>query len=245
MILILTTGRTKKFYLSKNEIEKKLKINIPNKILLIAEAIRKKIKISKIYKLSKIDPWFLEQIKEIVDAENQFSKKGLPKKFNENAMGDLHKEAVNPAAAIRAALGGLVLSIALIAFMSRGLEQGAMSVILCAIGIGLVTTIIFVILNKIRGFSPEIPYQPLILLGILSVIAFTATSEESASVSAELSPELVSPDVYRVLFEDENIKVIEVEHEPGESDDFHGHYPMTWYAIQGGMLEMTTEDAKL
>ena len=160
----------------------------------------------------------------------------LPKKFNENAMGDLHKEAVNPAAAIRAALGGLVLSIALIAFMSRGLEQGAMSVILCAIGIGLVTTIIFVILNKIRGFSPEIPYQPLILLGILSVIAFTATSEESASVSAELSPELVSPDVYRVLFEDENIKVIEVEHEPGESDDFHGHYPMTWYAIQGGML---------
>jgi len=51
--------------------------------LLIAEAIRKKIKLTKIYKLSKIDPWFLEQIKEIVDTENQISKKGLPKKFNE------------------------------------------------------------------------------------------------------------------------------------------------------------------
>ena len=54
-----------------------------DKILLIAEAIRKKIKLTKIYKLSKVDLWFLEQIKEIVDAENQISKKGLPKKFNE------------------------------------------------------------------------------------------------------------------------------------------------------------------
>ena len=64
------SGLDRIFYLNKKEIEKKLKINIPNKILLIAEAIRKKIKISKIYKLSKIDPWFLEQIKEIVDSEN-------------------------------------------------------------------------------------------------------------------------------------------------------------------------------
>ena len=77
------SGLDRIFYLSKKEIEKKLKINIPNKILLIAEAIRKKIKISKIYKLSKVDPWFLEQIKEIVDTENQISKKGLPKNFNE------------------------------------------------------------------------------------------------------------------------------------------------------------------
>ncbi len=77
------SGLDRIFYLSKKEIEKKLKINIPNKILLIAEAIRKKIKISKIYKLSKIDPWFLEQIKEIVDVENIILKRGLPKKFNE------------------------------------------------------------------------------------------------------------------------------------------------------------------
>jgi len=77
------SGLDRIFSLSKKEIEKKLKINIPNKILLIAEAIRKKIKISKIYKLSRVDPWFLEQIKEIVDTENSILKKGLPKNFNE------------------------------------------------------------------------------------------------------------------------------------------------------------------
>jgi carbamoyl-phosphate synthase large subunit len=76
------SGLDKIFYLSKKEIEKKLKINIPNKILLIAEAIRKKIKLNKIYKLSKVDPWFLEQIEEIVNAENDILKKGLPKNFN-------------------------------------------------------------------------------------------------------------------------------------------------------------------
>ena len=168
-----------------------------------------------------------------------------PKKFNENAMGELHEQAKNPAAAIRAALGGMVLSMALIAFMSKDLDQNAMTVILCAIGIGLVATITIVVLNKARGFSPEIPVPPLVLLGVLSIIAFTATPEEKVSVAAELNPELVSPDVYRVLFEDENVKVIEVEHEPGESDDFHGHHPMTWYAVQGGTLEMTAEDGSV
>ena len=97
-----------------------------------------------------------------------------PKKFNENAMGQLHEEAVNPAAAIRSALGGMVLTVALIAFMSRGLDQEAASVVLFAIGIGLVTTICFVILNKVRGFSDEIPIPPMILLGVLSIIAFVA-----------------------------------------------------------------------
>jgi len=77
------SGLDKIFNLSRKEIEKKLKINIPNKILLIAEAIRRKIRISKIHKLSKIDPWFLEQIKEIVDTENNILKRGLPKNFNE------------------------------------------------------------------------------------------------------------------------------------------------------------------
>lgn len=97
-----------------------------------------------------------------------------PKKFNENSMGELHKEAVNPAAAIRSALGGMVLTVALIAFMSRDLDQAAASVVLCAIGIGLVTTIVIVVLNKVRGFSLEIPIPPMILLAVLSIIAFLA-----------------------------------------------------------------------
>jgi len=75
------SGLDRIFNLNKNQIEKKLKENIPNKILLVAEALRKKISINKIQKLSKIDNWFLEQIKEIVDIENEILRFGLPKHY--------------------------------------------------------------------------------------------------------------------------------------------------------------------
>ena len=77
------SGLDRIFELNKNQIEKKLKENIPNKILLVAEAFRKKINIKKIQRLSKIDNWFLGQIKEIVDTENKIIKIGLPKNYVE------------------------------------------------------------------------------------------------------------------------------------------------------------------
>ena len=68
---------------SKNKINKELEKNSPNKILVIAEAFRHKINLNKIYSKTKIDRWFLEQIKEIVDAENILIKYGLPTNPNE------------------------------------------------------------------------------------------------------------------------------------------------------------------
>ena len=50
------SGLDKIFNLNTKQLEKKLKENIPNKILLVGEAFRKKINIDKIHKLSKIDP---------------------------------------------------------------------------------------------------------------------------------------------------------------------------------------------
>ena len=75
------SGLDRIFNLKNKEIEKQLKINIPNKLLLVAEAIRKKISLNRIHKLSGIDPWFLDQIKEIVGEENNLKKNGIPKNF--------------------------------------------------------------------------------------------------------------------------------------------------------------------
>ncbi len=77
------SGLDRIFNLSKRQIEKKLKENIPNKILLVAEGVRRKISLDRIFKLSKIDPWFLGQIKEIVDCEINLKKIGLPRNFTE------------------------------------------------------------------------------------------------------------------------------------------------------------------
>ncbi len=71
------------FNYSKKDIIRNLKVNIPNRLLLIAEAFRKNISLDKIYKLSNVDPWFLNQIKDLVDEEKNIKKKGIPKTYNE------------------------------------------------------------------------------------------------------------------------------------------------------------------
>ena len=71
------------FNYSKQKIFKELKKNIPNKLLLVAEAFRKNIPLDKIHKLSKIDVWFLSEIKELVKEEKIIKKKGLPKNREE------------------------------------------------------------------------------------------------------------------------------------------------------------------
>ena len=69
--------------LSKNKINKELEKNTPEKFLVIAEAFRNKMSINKIYKKTKVDKWFLEQIKEIIDTEKTLLKFGIPKQANE------------------------------------------------------------------------------------------------------------------------------------------------------------------
>ncbi len=71
------------FNYKKKKILEELRKNIPNKLLLVAEAFRKRISIDKIKLLTKIDPWFLYQIKELVDEELILKKKGLPKNYQE------------------------------------------------------------------------------------------------------------------------------------------------------------------
>ena len=77
------SGLDRIFNFNKEQIEKNLKKNIPNKVLLVAEAFRKNFKLEKIYNLSKIDPWFLKQIKEIVENENRIKNNGIPNNFIE------------------------------------------------------------------------------------------------------------------------------------------------------------------
>jgi len=64
-------GRT----LSEHELKKKLRTNRWDKIWYVAEALRRKISIDEIFSLTKIDPWFLNNIKDIVALEEKIKKK--------------------------------------------------------------------------------------------------------------------------------------------------------------------------
>ena len=58
-------------------------------------------------------------------------------------------------------------------------------------------------------------------------------------------PEEVSPNVYKVLLENDDVKVLEVTFEPGESDNMHDHGVITFYAVKGGKLQATLPDGTI
>tara|TARA_B100000029_G_scaffold119241_1_gene112395 strand:- start:11246 stop:14440 length:3195 start_codon:yes stop_codon:yes gene_type:complete len=59
----------------KEEIIRILKSNNPKKLWYLANAIRIGVSVEEIYKLTKIDKWFLNNIKEIIDLESLIKKK--------------------------------------------------------------------------------------------------------------------------------------------------------------------------
>ena len=61
------------------KIKTNLKTPSPLRFLQVAESLRKKNSINFIYQKTKIDKWFLREIKKIIDIENLIKKKGLPK----------------------------------------------------------------------------------------------------------------------------------------------------------------------
>ena len=63
--------------IDKKTLEDKLKENIPQKILYVAQAFRLGFSIDDIYQKTKIDPWFLNQVKEIVDIEKEINEKNI------------------------------------------------------------------------------------------------------------------------------------------------------------------------
>lgn len=64
-------------------IRQKLKIASPNRILLIAQALREGISAQEINEICSYDPWFIEQIESAILVENKIKKDGLPNNYED------------------------------------------------------------------------------------------------------------------------------------------------------------------
>ncbi|WP_144751914.1 carbamoyl-phosphate synthase large subunit [Bartonella saheliensis] len=62
----------------KNSIRSAIAIPSPDRLRYIAEAMRAGLSLSEIHQISKIDPWFLEQIASIIEMEQRIRIHGLP-----------------------------------------------------------------------------------------------------------------------------------------------------------------------
>ncbi|MDP8912030.1 MAG: carbamoyl-phosphate synthase large subunit, partial [Pseudomonadota bacterium] len=93
------------------EIEAALARPTPDRLLVAAQALREGFTVGEVHDIAKYDPWFLERIKEIVDAENGIASEGLP----------------NDAAGMRRlkSMGFSDRRLAELALLSAGLRGGA------------------------------------------------------------------------------------------------------------------------
>ncbi len=72
--------RSKSLEENKEALSTELAKPIPMRILYVAQAFRYGFSVKEVAEITAIDPWFLQQIKEIVEAEEQLSLRGVPSK---------------------------------------------------------------------------------------------------------------------------------------------------------------------
>lgn len=58
----------------------------------------------------------------------------------------------------------------------------------------------------------------------------------------EIDPVIVSADLYKVLLENDHVRVVEYQVPPGQKDNWHTHPAKISYIVSGGTLKITTAD---
>ena len=95
----------------------------------------------------------------------------FPKQINQKLMGDLSEEASKVSAGFRIILGGVGITLAIVALSSRNFSPVEAKSLLYALGTGFVVIVIIFATIKLRGFG-VFPLPPAIMFLILAAIAF-------------------------------------------------------------------------
>jgi carbamoyl-phosphate synthase large subunit len=90
----------------------------PDRLLVAAQALREGLTVAEVHAVAKYDPWFLERIKEIIDAEAEILSNGLP----QDAEGMRRLKAMGFA---DKRLAYLALKSANLRGMERGIARGS------------------------------------------------------------------------------------------------------------------------
>ena len=100
----------------------------------------------------------------------------FPKQINQKLMGDLSEEASQVSAGFRIILGGVGITLAIVALSSRNFSPAEAKSLLYALGTGFVVIVTIFATIKLRGFG-VFPLPPAIMFLILAAIAFYSGSE--------------------------------------------------------------------
>ena len=95
----------------------------------------------------------------------------FPKQINQKLMGDLSEEATQVSAGFRIILGGVGVTLAIVALSSRNFSPVEAKSLLYALGTGFVVIVTIFATVKLRGFG-VFPLPPAIMFLVLAAIAF-------------------------------------------------------------------------
>ncbi len=99
----------------------------------------------------------------------------LPRQINQKLMGDLTEEASQVSAGFRIILGGIGITLAIVALSSRNFPPAEAQSLLYALGSGFCVVVAIFATVKLRGFG-VFPLPPAIMFLILAAIAFYTAS---------------------------------------------------------------------
>ena len=99
----------------------------------------------------------------------------FPKQINQKLMGDLTEEASQVSAGFRIILGGVGITLAIVALSSRNFQPSEAQSLLYALGSGFCVIVAIFATVKLRGFG-AFPLPPAIMFLMLSAIAFYTAS---------------------------------------------------------------------
>lgn len=85
-------------------------------------------------------------------------------------------------------------------------------------------------------------YRALIVIGLFLSMSSLAVS--APTQTDEIDPVAVSPDMYKVLLENEHVRVVEYGILPGQKDNWHTHPAKVSYIVAGGSLRITPEEGE-
>jgi len=82
----------------------------------------------------------------------------------------------------------------------------------------------------------------IIAIAVIAGALMTPARSLSCQQSTEIDPVSVSSDKYKVLLENDYVRVVEYSIKPGERDNPHTHPPKVSYVANGGSLRITLRD---
>jgi quercetin dioxygenase-like cupin family protein len=81
-------------------------------------------------------------------------------------------------------------------------------------------------------------------LFLVALLPFSAAGQAPVGRVTQIDAVAVSPDRFKVLLENPQVRVIEYVLLPGERDQWHTHPPKVSYVVTGGTLRISTDDGQ-